>query len=81
MWGFDTALQVRIPVHQVWRQQYFWIPSVFEMDNAKNGGALIWRPKRAYVYTQYASNSVFRYLVWVCVCLKKTLHYLSLMAY
>ena len=46
----------------------FWVPSmgVFEMRSAKKV-CLAWRPKSAYLCIQYACNSVFRYLVWMCL--------------
>ena len=64
-----VAPQMCMPLHQICHQQRFWIPSmsVFEMHKAKKIEGLAWRPKRAYLCTTYASNSVFGYPVWVCL--------------
>ena len=40
---------------------------VFEMHNAKKCGVLTWHPKHPYFCTHHASNSVFGYLVKVCL--------------
>ena len=70
---FWVAPQTYLLLHQICHQRCFWIPSmvVFEMHDAKKCVSTACRPKRAYLGTKYATNSVFGYLV--CVCLKCTM--------
>ena len=55
--------------HTMRHQKWIWIPGmgVFEMHNAKKGAFLAWRPEHAYLWTKYPTQSVFGYLVWVCL--------------
>ena len=62
MGAYRVAPQTRIHLHQICFQQCIWIRSmgVFEMNNAKFLGFMVWRCKHAYLCTKYATSSVFR---------------------
>ena len=47
-------------------EQSWWF-GVCVVRWAKNRGVLAWHPRRPYLCTEYASNSVFGYLVWGCL--------------
>ena len=68
-WGFNVAPQNPIPLHQICQQQCFWAPrkGTFEMHNAKTCALLAWRPKRAHLCTNSASNSAVGYLGRACL--------------
>ena len=48
--------------YQICQQHCFQSPSmgVLEVNNAKNRGALMWRPNCAYLWTKCASSIIFR---------------------